>query len=92
MADMNLTREAFGAVKDRQQAFTLVLYAVRGQLRSLSQKFVLWLDAAASPSRKDEAALRRQGVLAVARQIRSDLDVLIAELEAEDGIAAREAA
>lgn len=89
---MTLTREAFGAVTDRQQAFTLVLYAVRGQLRTLSQKFVLWLDASATGGRREEAELRRQGLLATAREIRSDLDVLIAELEAEAPAAKREAA
>lgn len=87
---MPLTREAFRAVPDRGQAFTLVLYGIRGQLRTLSQKFVLWLDAAFRPGRASEAELRRQQLLATAREIREDLDLLIAELEAEQ--AAQEAA
>lgn len=80
---MPLTRQAFAAVRDRSQAFTLVLYAIRGQLRTLSQKFVLWLDASGRPGRAEEAELRRVQLLNTAREIQAELALLIDELEAE---------
>lgn len=78
---MALTHEQFHAVGNRAEAFVMSVFGMRGTLRRINESVANWLDAARAPSRQAEAERRRRDTLTLARELRGDLDVLIAELE-----------
>lgn len=78
---MALTHEQFQAVGNRSEAFIVSVFGMRGTLRRINASVANWLDAKRSPARQPEAEQRRRDTLTLARELRGDLDVLIAELE-----------
>ncbi|MCA8902080.1 MAG: hypothetical protein KDA53_12605 [Hyphomonas sp.] len=80
---MALTHTVFRKAGNRPAAFTIALEGMRGTMRRMSGRLVSWLDASRSPGRTSEADLAHRDILAIARELRSDLDVFIAEMEAE---------
>lgn len=78
---MSLTHKQFRSLPNRAEAFTLTAYALRGGFRVLGARLADWLDAERC-NRKEIAEIRRQDLLRHARELRADLDVIIAEIEA----------
>ena len=78
---MALTHLQFNSTGNRAEAFIMSVFGMRGTLRQINESVANWLDAARTPSRQAEAEKRRRDTLTLARELRGDLDVLIAELE-----------
>ena len=89
---MALTTENFRALPDRRAAFTLLATNLRWRLGVITTRLTGWLDAGRDHRPAAEQAHRRDGLLSEARELRADLDLLIAELEASTAQADREAA
>lgn len=90
---MHKIKDQLDSVPDSSAGWSLVIYAMRGRLRRLSQDAIAYF-AAADGHHRDDAALhaRQDEMLETAIALRAELDGLIKDLQSPPRFSQSEAA